>query len=157
MTGAVIYTIDSGWVPPVAYVLEVYGDTSPAELFDSTVWMPLRDCIIMAAGDIFAAGTTGGSATVALTTENLPDHAHGGTCGSAGNHSHTASGLTTAVSSRGDGTGRIFETNHFGNKTFTLVSSGAHTHTVTVGATGGGQAFSLMNPYEAVNIWQRVG
>ena len=46
MIGSVTYTVDSGWMPPVDYVLEVYGDTSPAELFDGTVWMPLRDCII---------------------------------------------------------------------------------------------------------------
>lgn len=33
MTGAVIYNINSGWVPPVDYVLEVYDDTSPAVMY----------------------------------------------------------------------------------------------------------------------------
>lgn len=160
MTGAVIYSINSGWVPPVDYVLEVYGDTSPAELYDGTVWMPLHDCIIMAAGDTFAAGTTGGSATATLTTDNLPAHVHSGTCGSAGGHSHTATGRANA---QYEGTykykiGSLADyPSHLGNKTFTLSSAGAHTHTVTVGAAGGGQAWSVMNPYEAVNFWQRVG
>ena len=39
----------------------------------------------------------------------------------------------------------------------TTSSAGAHTHTATIGSTGGGQSFSIMNPYYAVNIWQRVG
>ncbi len=39
MTGAVIYNINSGWVPPVDYVLEVYDDTSPAVMYADTIWM----------------------------------------------------------------------------------------------------------------------
>ena len=58
MTGAVIYNINSGWVPPVDYVLEVYDDTSPAVMYADTIWMQLKDCIIIAAGDIYTAGAT---------------------------------------------------------------------------------------------------
>ena len=156
MTGAVIYTINSGWIPPVDYVLEVYGDTSPAAMYDGTVWMPLRDCIIMAAGDIFAPGTTGGSATAALTTAELPNHTHAGSTSSAGAHTHTAKVGRNKSSYPG-----AMEISSGGYScqwyAGTTSSAGAHTHTVTVGATGGGQAWSVMNPYEAVNFWQRVG
>ena len=34
--------------------------------------------------------------------------------------------------------------------------NGAHTHAVTVGNTGGGQSFSIRNPYLAVYIWRRT-
>jgi microcystin-dependent protein len=34
--------------------------------------------------------------------------------------------------------------------------NGSHTHTVTVGNTGGGQAVNILNPYLAVNKWQRI-
>lgn len=158
MIGSVTYIVDSGWMPPVDYVLEVYGDTSPAELFDGTVWMPLRDCIIVAAGDIFTAGATGGNATVTLTTTNLPNHTHGGACGSAGNHSHTAD--VSNVKSRYPGASK--QNSEYGSykagwMSETTSSAGAHTHTVTVGSTGSGSSWSIMGPYYAVNIWQRVG
>lgn len=158
MTGAVIYNINSGWVPPVGYVLEVYDDTSPAVMYADTIWMQLKDCIIIAAGDIYTAGATGGSKTVTLTTTQLPSHSHSGSCGSAGWHSHTAT-----VSKVKNEYGGAYQQNDSYNsyksgwENETTSSAGAHTHTVTVGATGGGKAFSLMNPYVAVNVWQRVG
>ncbi len=156
MTGAVTYTINSGWIPPVDYVLEVYGDTSPAAMYDGTVWMPLRDCIIMAAGDIFAPGTTGGSTTVTLTTAEMPNHAHAGSTSGTGAHTHTAKVGRNKSSYPGSGE---IGSGGYSCKWYTTTTSsaGAHTHTVTVGATGGGKAWSLMNPYEAVNFWQRVG
>ena len=156
MTGAVIYTINSGWVPPVDYVLEVYGDTSPAAMYDGTVWMPLRDCIIMAAGDIFAAGTTGGSTTVTLTTAEMPNHAHAGSTSSTGAHTHIAK---VGRNKSGYPGSMTIGTGGYSCQWYTTTTSsaGAHTHMVTVGSTGGGKAWSLMNPYEAVNFWQRVG
>lgn len=154
MTGAVIYTINSGCVPPVDYVLEVYGDTSPAELYGGTVWMPLRDCIIMAAGDTFTAGTAGGSATAILTTAELPSHTHSGSTSSDGAHTHTVKAMMISYWQGRDNDPHETSGNM---KNMTTSSAGAHTHTVTVGSTGGGQAWSLMNPYEAVNFWQRVG
>lgn len=35
-------------------------------------------------------------------------------------------------------------------------ATGAHTHTVTIGNTGSGNAFGIMNPYLGRYIWRRV-
>ena len=34
--------------------------------------------------------------------------------------------------------------------------AGAHSHTVSIGSTGSGQAMSILNPYYAVYIWVRL-
>jgi microcystin-dependent protein len=38
----------------------------------------------------------------------------------------------------------------------TVNSAGAHTHSVTVANSGGGQAHDNMPPYLAVNMWRRT-
>ncbi len=153
MTGAVTGIAAPGWVPPVDFVLEMADDTSPAAIYANTIWTQLKDCIIFAAGDTFAAGNSGGRANVTLTTNELPTHNHSGSTSQSGAHAHTIAsstgggyGFQTAVSSGG-----IAQT------TVTTSSAGSHGHTLTIGSTGSGQAFSILNPYQAVNIWQRVG
>nr|DAU71816.1 MAG TPA: Baseplate structural protein [Caudoviricetes sp.] len=39
----------------------------------------------------------------------------------------------------------------------TTSSAGGHNHTLYIDSAGGGSSFSIMNPYYAANIWQRVG
>lgn len=153
MTGAVTGIAKSGWVPPVDFVLEMANDTSPAAIYANTVWTQLKDCIIFATGDTFAAGSSGGRANVALTTNELPTHSHSGGTGKSGAHTHTIAsstgggyGFQTAVSSGG-----IAQT------TVTTSGAGSHGHTLIIGSTGSGQAFNILNPYQAANIWQRVG
>lgn len=47
--------------------------TSPASLFGGT-WEQIKDRFILAAGDTYAAGSTGGEATHTLTEEELPEY-----------------------------------------------------------------------------------
>ena len=54
-------------------------------------WTRIKDKFILAAGDSYAQGATGGSATVTLTTAQLPAHNHSGSANSNGDHSHSAS------------------------------------------------------------------
>ena len=68
MTGAVTGIADPGWVPPVDFVMEMADSTSPAAIYAHTIWTQLKDCIVFAAGDTFAAGSSGGRAKVTLTT-----------------------------------------------------------------------------------------
>lgn len=49
--------------------------TSPASLFGGT-WEQIKDRFILAAGDTYAAGSTGGEAAHALTEEEGPRHEH---------------------------------------------------------------------------------
>lgn len=49
--------------------------TSPASLFGGT-WEQIKDRFILAAGDTYAAGSTGGEATHTLTISEMPSHKH---------------------------------------------------------------------------------
>ena len=71
MIGSVIKQEDTQWIPPVDAVLEMHSGTSPAAIYPDTVWTQLKNCIIIAAGDTFKAGETGGQAQISLTAGNL--------------------------------------------------------------------------------------
>lgn len=60
----------------------------PNVLFGGT-WVQIKDRFILAAGDTYSNGTTGGEATVTLTVNQMPSHNHGGSTGSGGvDHTH---------------------------------------------------------------------
>ena len=159
MTGAVTTMIDADWVPPVDFVLEIASSTSPASLYAGTTWTQLKNCIIFAAGSTFGAGSSGGSTSVSLNTNHLPNHGHSISTGGAGGHYHSTnipaamSGVSSADVIGYNGSGSY----KYGARAVTLSSAGGHNHTLYIGSTGSGQAFNIMNPYYAANIWQRVG
>lgn len=64
--------------------------TSPEELFGGT-WKAVEDRFIYAAKHSGSAGETGGVATVALSTSEMPSHTHTGPSHSHGLNSHTHS------------------------------------------------------------------
>lgn len=74
-------------------------DTNPSTLFGGT-WTPIKDKFILAAGDTYANGATGGAATVTLTTQQIPSHTHTGPShthtGPSHSHSFTPSGSVSA-------------------------------------------------------------
>lgn len=124
----------------------------------------LRDRFIVGAGNSYAVGNTGGSASVALTTNQMPSHNHGNNfsinlsglkCSSAGSHTHTIevptdkSGFRNAQS---QGYGYSSSTKE------TTSSEGAHTHTISgsgslsgsISNSGGSQAHENRPPYYAL-------
>lgn len=143
----------SKWIPPIGFVWKSYSSTSPAEIYDGTSWSRIKDRAIMAAGNTFSLGATGGSREVTLTTAQIPGHSHNGSTSSDGAHTHTAS--TGAIG--GDSYYLSKEENVVKTKTITTSYAGEHTHTVTVGSSGGGQSFSILNPYSTVFMWERIG
>ena len=97
-------------------------------------------------------GSTGGADTVALGTENLPVHTHGGgslTAASAGGHSHSVAKRNATIS----GSVNAVEINSgLGTQSAVggcVYSSGAHTHTISgeTDSTGSGSAVDITNPY----------
>ena len=158
--------------------------TSPASFIGGT-WERIEGEFIMGASSAYPVGTTGGSATHTQTVAEMPSHNHSGSTGSAGSHSHSAwtggaGGHSHTVSaavtqkhevnklgvSGADGSGTYGYTFSSGTATTSWVGdhthgvgmneAGAHTHTVSIGSTGSGQAMSILNPYYAVYIWVRV-
>jgi microcystin-dependent protein len=117
-------------------------------------------------------GTTGGATSATLTTNELPAHTHTGTTNADGAHAHsindpghshsvsgtlqTAAGLNTVTdlddsANEPDVTQTISTTSSSSTTGISVNSGGAHSHAFTTAPTGGGQAFSIMNPYVVVN------
>jgi microcystin-dependent protein len=66
----------------------------PNSLFGGT-WVQIKNRFILAAGDTYANGATGGSATVTLTVAQMPSHTHSGKTDDGGvAHTHEVTGTT---------------------------------------------------------------
>ena len=148
-----VNTLSSKWVPPVGAIITTSSSVSPAADYAGTSWAQIKDRFLMGAGGSYTLGSTGGSASHTLSVAEMPAHNHSGSITATGNHTHT-------VSSR-SGRSQLFYTGTTirgcmtsGPKTTS--SAGAHTHSVTIGSTGSGQAFSVLNPYVGKYVWRRV-
>ena len=74
---------------PVGSIYWSSNNTNPGTLFGGT-WTQIKDKFILAAGDSYTNGATGGAATVTLTVSNMPSHTHSFTpSGTVGSHSHS--------------------------------------------------------------------
>ena len=101
--------------PVGSIYLQVVGSPKPEIIFGG-VWEQIKDKFILASGDAFSPGETGGALSFQLTTANLPAHSHTFT-GTAISHSHTISVANKAA----------FNTSS---------TSIAHTHTATTSSAG---------------------
>lgn len=113
---------------PVGAIYISAVSTSPASLFGGT-WEQLKDRFLLGAGDTYAAGDTGGAATVTLTTSQIPAHTH-------------------AVHSRSVYSG--------GGNYIGFCNESNSTNSYVTGSRGGGEAHNNMPPYVAVYMWKRV-
>ena len=76
-------------VYPVGSIYWSSKNTNPGTLFGGT-WVQIKDRFILAAGDYYSNGATGGVATVTLTVSNMPSHSHSFTpSGTVSSHSHS--------------------------------------------------------------------
>ena len=116
---------------PVGSIYKSTTNTSPAELFGGT-WEQIKDRFLLAAGDTYMAGSTGGEATHTLTTDEIPSHSHEYINGVNYNN---GKGNISAASSNGYWDGNQHDWTQ---------------------STGGGQAHNNMPPYLAVYAWKRV-
>jgi microcystin-dependent protein len=89
-TGAILPY--AGTVAPPGWHLcdgSAHGSADLQSVSGSATTPDLRDRFIVGAGTTYADKATGGAATVALATANMPSHSHGGTTASANApHSH---------------------------------------------------------------------
>ena len=120
-------------------------------LCDGTNGTPdLRNRFVVAAGDTYAVGATGGADSVTLDASQMPAHTHtfSGSTNTTGAHTHTVpngnSGGASTV---------ILNGNARSNDTNTSTSSaGDHSHTFsgTTASTGGGTSHKNRPPYYAL-------
>ena len=156
---------------PVGSIYMSVNSTNPSVLFGGT-WEQIKDTFLLATGDTYANGSTGGEATHTLTENEMPSHTHiqdsHNHTQNAHNHtqnphSHTIGSLTRyvvngkAVAAVGDGYGNA-QNYKTGDTTATNKEATAtnNPQTATNQNTGGGQAHNNMPPYLAVNIWKRT-
>ena len=116
---------------PVGSIYMSVNSTNPSNYFGGT-WEPIKDTFLLACGDTYAAGTTGGEATHTLKVEEMPSHNH-------------------AIEMTSNGVGYQIERVPFGNQSVWGNSN------LPIKPTGGNQPHNNMPPYLAVYIWKRVG
>lgn len=118
---------------PIGSVYISRSAVSPAEIFGG-YWRQIKDKFILAAGDTYASGSTGGAATHTLTTAEMPSHSH-----------------TQSVVGTRSGSGSTYVSWNASNVTGSTAGSYSTTF-----ATGGGGAHNNMPPYLTLYVWERV-
>ena len=124
--------------------------TNPEILLGGT-WVQIKDTFILAAGDNYAAGSSGGSATETLTLAQIPEHDHFGSAENAGDHFHQLNAYASA--SGGGGKGYWFDRS---GALDTTKEAGTHSHNIYITKTGGGQSHNNMPPYTVKYCWERT-
>lgn len=117
--------------------------TNPGTLFGGT-WTQIQGRFLLAADENHAAGSTGGEATVTLSVNHLPEHAHDEQLEFSG------FGVRPYMQSDGateTGSGKYMKMDNLGSSSGTSIKTRA---------TGGGQAHNNMPPYLVVYIWKRT-
>lgn len=114
---------------PIGSIYTSTAETDPTTLFGGT-WQRIKDVFLLAAGDTYTAGQTGGNATHTLTEQEIPTH------------KHATGGYATSVGSG---------TNYYATVQAPAVYGAGYT-----GEAGGGQPHNNMPPYLTVYVWERT-
>ena len=126
--------------------------TNPSTLFGGT-WKQIKDMFVLACGDTYTNGATGGYRNTTLGVENLPTHSHGlnrhthsfTPSGTVSAHSHGLNSHTHSFTPSGKVSAHVHKLNNHrhvftpdGTVAFHSHSLNAHTHSfsATTGGTG---------------------
>ena len=121
-------------VYPIGSIYCSYGSTSPATLFGFGSWAKIEGRFLLGANATYGLGSTGGSATVTLTVNQIPAHNHSASTASAGSHTHTASTASAGAHTHTVSGTAASAGNH--SHTITVNSGGAHSHTASSNSAG---------------------
>lgn len=128
-------------VYPVGSIYMSTTSTSPAELFAGT-WERIKDRFLLAVGDTYTAGSTGGEAEHVLTNDEMPNHRHDFDRQQWRTADEVSSTQTDAI---------------FSWRTLDQVGGNAtYSYKGFVSSSGGSQPHNNMPPYLAVYIWKRI-
>lgn len=127
---------------PIGSIYMSVNNVNPSTIFGGT-WEQIEDKFLLASGTTYAAGATGGEATVTLNVNQIPSHRHISDYYYPGGEQQWYS--DTGASIGGTGYKYIHLNGSIG-------FHGAQKHS----NVGGGQAHNNMPPYLAVYVWKRV-
>lgn len=154
----------SSWSPPVGFVWKSASSISPASIYAGTTWSQIKDRAIIGAGNSYANGETGGSATGSLNSNHLTSHTHSGSTSDDGGHSHNSINVKTAVPGKiwDDYAMMNYSLSNRGsygiaNTSAATQTNGEHSHNASLNNAGSGQAFSILNTYTTRYMWERIG
>ncbi len=147
---------------PIGCTYESSDPTSPAELFGG-YWTPIEGRFTIGASSTYPAGSTGGSAAVTLTENQIPAHTHGrisltgyvptrSLTNKTSNIFGTSSGIVSTPRSSAEFTGGISFSGIDSTKGWDITVDASHEHS----SVGGGQSHNNMPPYVAYYKWERV-
>lgn len=158
-------------VYPVGSIYMSVNSTSPQSFLGGT-WTQIQNTFLLAAGSSYSNGSTGGAATVSLTTANMPSHGHGvGTLAVSTksltgtvNYSLFSGGQwdgtsTNGIVSQWKNSNRQYDTNGTSQNSWAwLKIDASHNHTLSgsTATNGSGTAHNNMPPYLAVYMWKRT-
>lgn len=126
---------------PVGCIYQSTSSTSPASFLGGT-WERIKDKFILAAGDTYAAGKTGGEAGHALTVDEMPAHRHEGIDIDNLYCFGWENGSSTGVNFK-----KFYGGTYWGNDVQNRLASGY---------AGGSTAHNNMPPYLTAYIWKRI-
>lgn len=169
---AVNEAINNNWLSiyPIGSIYINVNNINPSELFGGT-WRQVKDTFLLASGDTYNNGSTGGTATNTLSVNQLPSHNHSYTRATgvgyhkltisempSHNHSYTNASGTVEVAA---GSANLALSGILSENTGYTGGDGTHNHplntdTPNTGNAGGGSAVNNMPPYLAVNVWVRT-
>ena len=121
-------------VYPVGSIYMSVNNTNPGTLFGGT-WEQIKDTFLLACGDTYKNGESGGEAAHTLTINEMPPHRHLGLL---------VTGIDTGLKNGGSSGLSLDYTN------------GSRGSEIYTNATGGGQPHNNMPPYLAVFMWKRT-
>ena len=95
MKGSFSQSFDKLEIFPIGSIYTSINSTSPATLFGGT-WEQIQGRFLLSANSSYTAGSTGGAATITLSTANIPSHNHSVsiTSNSTGSHEHSLKSIT---------------------------------------------------------------
>ena len=139
---------------PVGSIYMNVNNVDPGQIFGGT-WVQIEDTFLLAAGEEYSAGDTGGSATHTLSENELPEM-HKTMVLRRFYSPNGANDYAVHIATGSDGTtNEIIDANVSGP----VVTNGTYnmgkTQKVSINI-GGGQAHSIMPPYLAVYVWTRT-
>ena len=135
-------------IHPVGSIYWSTNITSPETLFGGT-WEQIKDTFILAAGDSYSAGSTGGEATHTLVTNEIPAHYH-----NIREYGNTSNMYTNSKSISTSGNIYVRTLSAAGGYLSSV--SDTDTYRLRTADVGGGKAHNNMPPYLVAYCWKRT-